>query len=51
VRRIGSQSARFLHARNIRTFEVDFTLHRIVSTLIRHQKTGRVRLLKTKAEK
>jgi nitrogen fixation protein NifX len=45
VRRIGAQSAKYLHAHNIRTFEVNFTLNHIFQTLIRHQKNGRVRLL------
>lgn len=44
VRRIGARSAQYLHARNIRTFEVDFSLNRIVTTLIRNQAKGRVRL-------
>jgi predicted Fe-Mo cluster-binding NifX family protein len=44
VRRIGAQSAKYLHAHNIRTFEVNFSLNHIFTTLIRHQKNGRVRL-------
>ncbi|MDR1583327.1 MAG: hypothetical protein LBS55_08750 [Prevotellaceae bacterium] len=48
VRRVGAQSAKFLHERNIRTFEVDFTLNHIVTTLIKHQSKGRVRLFQRK---
>jgi predicted Fe-Mo cluster-binding NifX family protein len=47
VRRIGAQSAKFLHERNIRTFEVSFSLNQITSTLLKHQKEGRVRLFKS----
>lgn len=46
VRRIGAQSAKFLHERNIRTFEVDFTLNHIVTTLLKRQTGGRVRLFR-----
>jgi nitrogen fixation protein NifX len=46
VRRIGAQSAKFLHEHNIRTFEVNFSLNHVISTLLRHQKNGRVRLFK-----
>lgn len=44
VRRIGARSATYLNARNIRTFEVDFSLNRIFAALLRHQTVGRVRL-------
>jgi predicted Fe-Mo cluster-binding NifX family protein len=44
VRRIGVQSAKYLHARNIHTFEVNFSLNHIFATLLRHQIIGRVRL-------
>ncbi|MDR0613226.1 MAG: hypothetical protein LBG45_07090 [Dysgonamonadaceae bacterium] len=46
VRRIGAQSAKFLHERNIRTFEVDFTLNHIIATLLKRQTGGRVRLFR-----
>lgn len=49
VRRIGAQSAKFLHERNIRTFEVDFTLNHIVTTLLKRQTAGRVRLFREKS--
>jgi predicted Fe-Mo cluster-binding NifX family protein len=48
VRRIGAQSAKYLHSRNIRTFEVNFSLNHIFTTLIYQQIRGRVRLFQQK---
>ena len=44
VRRIGARSAGYLHRRHISTFEVDFTLHHIFTTLVKNVQRGRVRL-------
>ncbi|MDR1335880.1 MAG: hypothetical protein LBK22_03510 [Tannerella sp.] len=46
VRRIGARSADFLHRNGIRTFEVDFTLHHIFTTLVKNEQRGRVRVLR-----
>jgi nitrogen fixation protein NifX len=46
VQRIGATSARFLHERNIRPFEVSFTINHIVTTLLKQRDAGRVRVFR-----
>ncbi|MDR1153798.1 MAG: hypothetical protein LBL04_03735 [Bacteroidales bacterium] len=40
VRRIGARSAQYLQSRNIRTFEVDFSLNRIITALLKTRVFG-----------
>ncbi|MDR3267573.1 MAG: hypothetical protein LBT83_00700 [Tannerella sp.] len=45
VRRIGAQSKKHLITKNIKCFEVDFSLNHIFNTLLKNQQRGRVRIL------
>jgi hypothetical protein len=50
VLRIGARSAKYLHSHNIRTFDVNFSLNHIFTTLIRIRKNGRVRLFELRTK-
>lgn len=44
VSKIGMKASRYLYQRNIKSFQVDFTLHYIFTTLLANEQKGKVNI-------